>query len=38
MKNSWAETWGDAGYMKLAIVDGAGICGIQKDVLYPLIA
>jgi len=28
MKNSWGTVWGDEGYMKLAIVDGEGICGI----------
>lgn len=35
MKNSWGTSWGDAGYMKLKIVDGAGICGIQMGPLYP---
>jgi len=28
MKNSWSTGWGEYGYMRLAIVDGAGICGI----------
>lgn len=31
MKNSWATTWGEKGYMRLAIVDGKGNCGIQKQ-------
>ena len=35
MKNSWATHWGDNGYMKLLIKPGDGICGIQKEVLYP---
>lgn len=36
IKNSWATTWGDEGYIRLAIVDGAGICGVQMDPLYPV--
>jgi len=30
VKNSWGTGWGDNGYVKLAIVSGAGICGVQK--------
>jgi cathepsin L len=33
VKNSWNTTWGDKGYIKLAIVDGAGICGVQMEPL-----
>jgi cathepsin L len=33
VKNSWNTTWGDKGYIKLAIVDGKGICGVQMEPL-----
>ena len=35
VKNSWAATWGEEGYIKLAIVDGDGICGVQMEPLAP---
>ena len=35
MKNSWNTTWGEEGYMRLKIVDGIGICGIQQSPSYP---
>jgi len=35
MRNSWGETWGESGYMLLAISssvnNGAGYCGIQSE-------
>jgi cathepsin L len=36
MRNSWNTTWGDKGYMKMAITgDDAGICGVQSDPQLP---
>ena len=35
VKNSWNTTWGDQGYIKLAIVEGKGICGVQMEPLAP---
>jgi len=35
VKNSWNTTWGDQGYVKLAITDGDGTCGVQMGPLYP---
>jgi C1A family cysteine protease len=35
VRNSWSATWGDQGYIKIAAVEGPGICGIQMESLYP---
>ena len=35
VKNSWNTTWGDNGYIKLAMVEGAGICGVQEGPSFP---
>jgi len=35
VRNSWGATWGDAGYLKIAAVEGKGICGVQMQNLYP---
>lgn len=37
VKNSWGGSWGDKGYIRIAAVDGDGICGIHKDSVYPLV-
>jgi len=35
VRNSWGASWGDAGYIKIAAVDGEGICGIQMQSSWP---
>ena len=35
VRNSWGGSWGEKGYIRIAAVDGEGICGIQMDSLYP---
>ena len=37
VRNSWGTSWGEAGYIKIAAVDGQGICGIQMQSLYPTV-
>jgi C1A family cysteine protease len=31
VKNSWASTWGENGYVKIGVASGAGICGINQN-------
>lgn len=35
VKNSWGAGWGDKGFVKIAVVNGEGICGIQMDAVWP---
>ena len=35
MKNSWGSSWGEDGYMRVAIEVDEGICGIQSRPTYP---
>ena len=36
VKNSWNTTWGDQGYIKLAMDDSSGTCGVQEDPQLPV--
>ena len=36
VKNSWNTTWGDQGYIKLAMDSSTGTCGVQMGPLYPI--
>ena len=35
IRNSWGTKYGDKGYLKIAMVDGYGICGVQMSPSYP---
>ena len=35
MRNSWSTKWGEDGYMKMAILEGDGVCGVHMEPLYP---
>jgi hypothetical protein len=35
LKNSWGTSWGEAGYVRVGMADGKGICGINQYVAYP---
>lgn len=35
MRNSWSADWGEQGYMRIAISDGIGNCGINIEPTYP---
>jgi len=35
VKNSWNTTWGDQGYIRMAIQAGNGVCGVQMEPEFP---
>lgn len=35
VRNSWGKSWGEHGYIRMAINSGNGVCGVQKSASYP---
>jgi len=31
LRNSWSTVWGEEGYMRMKIIPGSGLCGVQKQ-------
>ena len=36
VKNSWTTAWGEQGYVRIGVEDGAGVCGIQMSASQPV--
>jgi len=35
VKNSWTDSWGEKGFVRIGIADGVGVCGIQTQPSWP---
>jgi len=35
VKNSWGAKWGDAGFVRIGLESGAGVCGMNQSANYP---
>lgn len=35
VRNSWGPSWGEGGYVRIGIQNGAGVCGIQMQPVQP---
>ena len=36
VKNSWSNSWGENGYIRIKNVDGWGICGMNSSPYQPM--
>jgi len=34
IQNSWGDDWGDDGFILVQIVDGYGVCSVNKSVYW----
>lgn len=35
VRNSWGGSWGEQGYIRMAMAEGKGTCGINQYMAYP---